>query len=56
MLVLQGLIISQSTVRSEEKPPLGAVITHTLKLICHVPSGHKEFYIALDSNDLVELK
>jgi len=37
-------------------PPTGALVIHQLRLSYHGDSGHKEFYIALDSNDLKTLK
>lgn len=36
--------------------PSEAVITHTLKLTYHHDREHKEFYVALDSDDLQTLK
>jgi hypothetical protein len=35
--------------------PIGAVVTHTLKMGYHEGSDHKEFYLILDSDDLVAL-
>jgi len=35
--------------------PLGAVLTHTLRIGYHQGSGHEEFHVVLDSNDLEEL-
>jgi hypothetical protein len=35
--------------------PLGAVLTHTLKVGYHEGSDHREFHVALDSDDLVAL-
>ena len=37
-------------------PPAAAVITHTLKLSYHHPKEHDEFFVVLDSEDLLELK
>ena len=36
--------------------PIGAVLTHTLKIGYHQGSEHKEFHVILDSNDLTELE
>lgn len=36
--------------------PVGAAITHTLKIGYHENEGHKEFYIVLDGVDLNELE
>jgi hypothetical protein len=36
--------------------PVGAVITHTLKLAYHEGGDHKEFFIILDDQDLEELQ
>jgi hypothetical protein len=36
--------------------PYGAVIVHTLKLTYHEEAEHKSFYVALDSEDLKQLK
>lgn len=35
--------------------PLGAVLTHTLKISYHEGSNHREFHVVLDSNDLEQL-
>lgn len=35
--------------------PIGAVITHTLKLEYHAASGHEECYVALDAGDVTNL-
>lgn len=39
-----------------EEHPTGAVITHTLKLVYHEGGNHKELYLALDLEDITELK
>jgi hypothetical protein len=39
----------------EQLPP-GAIITHTLKIVCHEGLEHKELYFSLDSEDIVTLK
>jgi hypothetical protein len=36
--------------------PLGAVLTHTLKVGYHKGSDHREFHIILDANDLEALE
>ena len=36
--------------------PVGAVLTHTLKLVYHLGKEHKEFHVVLDSDDLESLK
>lgn len=36
--------------------PVGAAITHTLKIEYHREGDHKEFYVALDSEDLQRMK
>jgi hypothetical protein len=38
-------------------PPIGAIVTHMLKLEYHhgTAADHRELYVALDSNDIVEL-
>lgn len=36
-------------------PPVGAVLTHTLKLAYHEGGDHKEFHIILDSEDLIAI-
>lgn len=38
------------------KSPQGAVIVHTLKIEYHENGDHKEFYVALDTNDIEALK
>jgi hypothetical protein len=35
--------------------PVGAVVTHTLRLGYHEGSEHKEFFVILDSDDLIEM-
>lgn len=35
--------------------PVGAVLTHTLKLLYHLGKEHKEFHVVLDSDDLEAL-
>jgi hypothetical protein len=35
--------------------PVGAVLTHTLKLVYHLGKEHKEFHVVLDSDDLESL-
>jgi hypothetical protein len=39
-----------------DEAPIGAVIQHTLKLVFHEGSEHKELYMALDSQDLEILR
>ncbi len=39
-----------------QERPLGAVITHTLKIAFHQQGEHSEFYVAMDSDDLANLK
>ena len=40
-----------------DEPPIGAVISHTLKIVFHESGGdHKELYLALDAEDLEVLK
>lgn len=39
-----------------QEPPVGAVVTHTLKIICHESGEHKELYFALDAEDVLTLK
>ena len=39
-----------------EERPLGAIITHVLKLEYHEHGEHKELYIALDLGDIASLK
>ena len=36
--------------------PVGAIITHTLKIITHESGEHKELYFALDGDDVLMLK
>jgi hypothetical protein len=36
--------------------PVGAVVTHTLRIQYHEGEGHKEFYVVLDSEDLQAIK
>jgi hypothetical protein len=38
------------------EPPVGAIIGHTLKVVCHEGVEHKELYFALDSDDVLTLK
>jgi hypothetical protein len=35
-----------------KEAPIGAVITHTLKIICHEAGEHKEFYFSMDAEDV----
>jgi hypothetical protein len=37
------------------EPPVGAVLTHTLRIGYHEGSSHKEFHVILDSDDLMAL-
>lgn len=37
-------------------PPIGAIVTHTLKIICHEAGEHKELYFALDAEDVRTLR
>ncbi len=39
-----------------EDEPYGAVIVHLLKLSYHEDTQHKEFFVAMDDNDLAQLK
>lgn len=39
-----------------EERPMGAAITHTLKIEYHEEGEHKEFYIALDAEDIQKMK
>jgi hypothetical protein len=39
-----------------DQRPVGAAITHTLKIEYHEQGEHKEFYMALDAEDLQKLK
>jgi hypothetical protein len=39
-----------------EAEPYGAVIVHTMRVSYHEDDNHKEFYVALDDNDLVDLR
>jgi hypothetical protein len=39
-----------------EQEPYGAVIVHLLKLTYHEDTGHREFFVAMDDNDLAHLK
>lgn len=41
---------------SVEEPPPAAVILHMLNITCHGTEGHKEFFIALDTDDLEVLR
>jgi len=36
--------------------PIGAVVTHTLKITCHEYGEHKELYFALDADDIATIK
>src|SRR5260370_19616168 len=36
--------------------PIGAIVTHTLKIIFHEAGEHKELYFALDADDVLTLK
>jgi hypothetical protein len=36
--------------------PVGAAITHTLKIIYHEGTEHKEFFVAMDATDLDKMK
>jgi hypothetical protein len=36
--------------------PLGAIITHTLKIVHHESGEHKELFFALDADDVLNLK
>ena len=35
--------------------PIGAIITHTLKIVCHQTGEHKELYFSLDSKNIATL-
>lgn len=35
--------------------PVGAAVVHTLKIVYHESSEHREFYVALDADDLQQL-
>lgn len=39
-----------------EEAPTALLVVHTLKLVFHEMSGHKEFYLALDEEDIASLK
>jgi uncharacterized protein YfkK (UPF0435 family) len=39
-----------------EDRPIGVAITHTLKIVYHKGSAHKEFYVAMDAEDLEKMK
>jgi hypothetical protein len=39
-----------------EDRPVGAAITHTLKIIYHEGTEHKEFFVAMDATDLDKMK
>jgi hypothetical protein len=39
-----------------DEEPYGAVIVHLLKLSYHEDTEHKEFFVAMDDNDLKDLK
>jgi len=39
-----------------EEEPYGAVIVHLLKLTYHEDTEHKEFFVAMDDDDLARLK
>jgi hypothetical protein len=39
-----------------ENAPSGMVIVHTLKLVVHEAAGHKDFFVALDEDDIESLK
>ena len=39
-----------------DQRPVGATITHTLKIVYHETGEHKEFYVALEPEDLQKLK
>jgi hypothetical protein len=38
-----------------EQAPAALVIIHTLKIVYHEEGEHKEFFVALDSNDVLQL-
>lgn len=39
-----------------DEPPPAAVILHMLNLTCHGTDGHKEFFVALDTDDIAVLR
>jgi hypothetical protein len=39
-----------------KEQPLGAIVTHTLKIICHEAGEHKELYFSLDAEDIRTLQ
>lgn len=39
-----------------EEPPPAAVILHMLNITCHGTDGHKEFFIAMDTDDIEVLR
>jgi hypothetical protein len=39
-----------------KEPPVGAIVTHTLKIIFHEYGEHRELYFSLDAEDVVTLK
>ena len=39
-----------------EDRPIGVEITHTLKIIYHEGAEHREFYVAMDAEDLEKMK
>ena len=39
-----------------KEQPIGAIVTHTLKIICHDAGEHKELYFSLDAEDILTLK
>ncbi len=39
-----------------EEPPPAAVLLHMLNITCHGTDGHKEFFIALDTDDIEVLR
>jgi hypothetical protein len=39
-----------------EDSPTATIVVHTLKLAFHEMSGHKEFFVALDEDDIASLK
>lgn len=39
-----------------EDDPTASVIVHTLKIVSHENSGHKEYFFALDADDIASLK
>jgi hypothetical protein len=36
--------------------PTAMIVVHTLKIVSHETSGHKDFYVALDAEDIASLK